>query len=89
MAIEFPNISRRYDATQRCVRFSGYDGAMEKSFFLKEDAIWRLDLISQNTVETLLDVFDRNRDQIYEVATQVYKKYGGASIIIVAKDFDE
>jgi hypothetical protein len=47
MAIEFPNLSRRYDATRRCVRFSGYDGALEKSFFVEERAIWHLDMPAQ------------------------------------------
>jgi len=87
MAIEFPNLSRRYDATQRCVRFSGYDGAMETSFFLEEEAIRRLDRFSQDDVEAILYAFDRNRQRIYEVAAQVYAKYDGRSIIISADDF--
>ena len=89
MTIEFPNLSRRYDTTQRCVRFSGYDGALEKSFFLEEQAIWRLDRLSRDNVEAMLDAFDRNRERIYKVATKIYAKYGGSSFIIEVDDFSD
>ncbi len=39
MALNFPNMSRRFDATRRAVRFWGYDRAMESSFFVTEDAL--------------------------------------------------
>jgi Protein of unknown function (DUF1488) len=49
MTIEFPNLSRGYDATRRCVRFSGYDGALERPFFVEEEAIRSLDAAAKRS----------------------------------------
>jgi hypothetical protein len=87
MAIEFPNLSRRYDVTQRCVRFSGYDGAMEKSFFIEEEAIWHLDANSRKDAQALLDAFDRHRERICKVAAQVYAKRSQGSYTLTAAGF--
>jgi Protein of unknown function (DUF1488) len=40
--IDFPNHSRSYDSTRRAVRFWGHDSAIEASFFIKEDALTRI-----------------------------------------------
>src|SRR5947208_17177941 len=72
MAIEYPNLSRRYDATRRCIRFSGYDGALERAFFIEEEAIWRLDAIARKDGVALLEAFDRHRERICKVASHVY-----------------
>jgi hypothetical protein len=74
MAIEFPNPSRRYDATRHCVRFSGYDGPMEKSFFVEEEAIWQLDANARKDGSALLEAFDHHRQRICDVASRVYGK---------------
>jgi hypothetical protein len=87
MAIEFPNLCRRYDATRHCVRFSGYDGAIEKSFFLEEEALWSLDASARNDEVALLNTFDRHRDQISKVASQAYKKRHERSYTLKATDF--
>lgn len=72
MAIEFPNPSRRYDATRHCVRFSGYDGALERSFFIEEEAIWRLDATARQNVMSLLAAFDQHRELICKAASRAY-----------------
>ena len=87
MAIEFPNLSRRYDATRRCVRFSGYDGAMEASFFVEEEAIWRLDANARKGGAALLGAFDHHRERICKVASQVYEKRREGSYTLKAEDF--
>ena len=87
MAIEFPNISRRFDNTRRCVRFSGYDGAMEKSFFIEEEAIWHLHSDSKQGEKVLLDAFDRHRDHICTVAAKVYAKRREGSYTLTVADF--
>jgi hypothetical protein len=87
MAIEFPNPSRRYDATRRCVRFSGYDGAMEKSFFVEEQAIWSLDATARKDGAALLEIFDRYRERICEVAIRVHEKFREGSYTLKAEDF--
>jgi len=87
MAIEFPNLSRRFDATRRCVRFSGYEGALERSFFIEEEAIWRLDAIARKGGVALLETFDRHRDRICKVASHVYGKRREGPYILTAADF--
>ena len=68
MTIEFPNLSRRYDATRHCVRFSGYDGALEWPFFVEEEALWGLDVMARTGGTALLAAFDRHRDRICAAA---------------------
>ncbi|MDP9137030.1 MAG: DUF1488 domain-containing protein [Pseudomonadota bacterium] len=87
MAIEFPNLSRRYDATRHCVRFSGYDGAMETSFFIEEEAVWHLDGQSRKDGLALLEAFDRHRERICKVASQLYEKRREGSYTLKAADF--
>ena len=87
MAIEFPNLSRRYDATRRCVRFSGYDGALERPFFLEEEALWGLDKLARSGGDALLAAFDRHRDQICKVAARVYGHGRVGSYTLRPEDF--
>lgn len=87
MAIEFPNPSRRYDATRRYVRFSGYDGALERSFFLEEEALWNLDKPACKDRDALLATFDRHRERICKVATRVYGRSREGSYTLRPTDF--
>jgi hypothetical protein len=87
VTIEFPNPSRTYDATRHCVRFSGYDGAIEKSFFLEEEALGQLAGSAPNGVGTLLDTFDQHRDRICNVARRAYESRRERSYTLRATDF--
>jgi Protein of unknown function (DUF1488) len=42
MALNFPNLSRSYDAKGHCVRFWGYDEVLEIPFFVEEGALSRI-----------------------------------------------
>jgi hypothetical protein len=87
MAIAFPNPSRRYDATRHCIAFSGYDGALEKSFFIEEAAIWRLDGTARESIMNLLAAYDRHREQICEAARQAYRSRGEGSYTLTEGAF--
>ena len=87
MAIEFPNLSRRYDATRHCVRFSGYDGALEWAFFVEEDALRSLDAPSPKSEAALMVTFDRHRERICKVAARVYGRRREGSYTLTADDF--
>lgn len=87
MTIEFPNFSRRYDATRRCVRFSGYDGALERAFFVEEEALWGLDAMARKDGAALLMAFDRHRDRICATAVRVYGKRREGSYTLTPADF--
>jgi hypothetical protein len=87
MALEFPNPSRRYDATRHCVRFSGYDGSLERSFFVEEEAIWRLDATARENVVSLLAAFDRHRELICKAATRIYGHHREGSYTLTAAAF--
>ena len=87
MPINFPNISRSYEATRGMVRFWGYDRSMESSFFVAVEALKRIapDLRPDET--GYLHVFDLNRDLIYAAAAKVYARGRRGSYDIHATDF--
>ena len=86
MTIEFPNLSRRYDATRHCVRFSGYDGALERPFFVEEEVLWGLDAMARNSGAALLAAFDRHRDRICAVAIKLYGRRREGSYTLTPAD---
>jgi len=75
--VNFPNVSRSYDATRRMVRFWGYDRSMENSFFIDAEALKRIapDLPADEIGS--LRAFDLNRPLIYAAAAKVYARGGG------------
>ena len=86
MGLEFPNLMRRYDATRKCVRFSGYDGALERPFFIEEAAIHGLDPAARKDAASLLETFDRHRDEICRAATRLYAQRREGSYTLKASD---
>ena len=92
MKLSFPNQSRSFDTTRSRVRFWGYDGALEISFFVEADALQKLGLLSpeMNGVEAvLLKVFDTARERIHKVADKVYRRdrNGSYDYSLAAADF--
>src|SRR5215203_5476749 len=87
MALNFSNESRSYDATRLAVRFYGYDGAMEASFFVTQDALSKLAGRDVAGESEGLGLFDANRARIYEVAAMVYGKGRKGSYELVRRDF--
>ena len=85
--VNFPNLSRSYDATRRMVRFWGYDRSMESSFFIDADALMRIAPNLQANEDGYLRVFDLNRDLIYAAAARVYARGRRGSYEIHAADF--
>ena len=76
MTLNFPNESRSFDAERNRVRFWGYDGAIEISFFVDADALRKLGPLSPGSDDVealLLQVFDAAREQIYKVADKVHR----------------
>jgi Protein of unknown function (DUF1488) len=60
--LNFTNQSRSYDATRHAVRFWGYDGALEVSFFVTDDALRCLQPGASANETHLLAVFEAHRD---------------------------
>ncbi len=87
MPLNFPNLSRSFDATRRAVRFWGYDRSMEASFFVNEDALKRIQPNMSSDEASVLSVFDLNRDRIHAVAMQVYGRGRKGSYDLLAVDF--
>jgi hypothetical protein len=85
--LNFPNASRSYDATRRCIRFWGSDGAMEVSFFLEENALAKIAAAAPSGESFLLESFDQNRDRILQTARKVYKGRRKGSYVLVSSDF--
>jgi Protein of unknown function (DUF1488) len=85
--LNFPNVSRSYDATRRCVRFWGYDGALEVSFFVEEAAVFRIAPATRHNETGILEGFDGNRDTILKVARKIYSGRRQGSYALIASDF--
>jgi hypothetical protein len=87
MALSFPNRSRFYDATRRAVRFWGYDGAMEMSFFVAAVLLKRRQPNTQFNETSLLAAFDLNRDLVEAAAIKVYVRGLKGSYDLLIADF--
>jgi hypothetical protein len=74
MALHFPNASRNYNPTQRCVCFWGHDFAFEVSFHLDEEALCKISPYVDRNEASLLHVFDINRVRIQEAASVAYAR---------------
>ncbi len=85
--LNFPNVSRSYDATRHCVRFWGYDGALEVSFFVEEAAVFRIAPATRHNQAAILESFDNNRDRILMVARKVYSGRRQGSYALGVSDF--
>jgi hypothetical protein len=83
--LNFPNDSRSYDATRRAVRFWGYDGPMEVSFFVTVEALQRLDAGADDE-EALLRTFDAHQQEIRTAAQRSYKRGRQGSYELTEKD---
>jgi hypothetical protein len=66
VSLNFSNESRSYDATRLAVRFYGYDGALEASFFVVQDALSKLAGRGVVGEGEGLAMFDANRARIRE-----------------------
>lgn len=87
MTLQFPNISRSFDTTRGCVRFSGYDRTREIPFFIEEDALRGVDGGNLANSDALLSAFDRHRDRICKAADKAYGKRREGSYTLKAVDF--
>src|SRR3954464_9314284 len=87
MSLSFPNRSRSFDATRRAVRFWGYDTAMERSFFVTEDALKYVQPSMRFDEVGLLGAFDSNRELSYGAATRVYARGRRGSYEVTPNDF--
>jgi hypothetical protein len=74
MALQFPNASRIYDRTRRCVSFWGHDSTFEIAFQVDEGVLQRISPHQHQDETALLRVFDVNRAQIERTAQSVYSK---------------
>jgi hypothetical protein len=85
--LNFPNTSRCYDAKRRCVSFWGHEGALEVTFFVEEEAVFRLAPDTRHNEVAVLASFDKNRERILDVARKVYSRRQRGSYVLVASDF--
>jgi hypothetical protein len=86
VTLNFTNQSRSYDATRHAVRFWGYDGAREVSFFVTDDALRRLEPGAPVDETGLLAVFEAHHDRVLRAAARVYARGPKGSYEIGATD---
>ncbi len=87
MPLNSTNESRSFDATRHAVRFWGYDGSQEVSFFVTEDALRKLAAEAPLTESAWFHTFDVHRSAIYRAANKVYGRGRKGSYEIGREDF--
>jgi hypothetical protein len=83
MALTFPNASRSYDAAGRRVRFVGYDGMFQVSFFVETTAIAKAALNETG----YLQAFDAARTSIQDIARKAYTNSHKNMYVLTQADF--
>lgn len=86
MTINFPNLSRSYNAKRRCVCFWGYDETTEVSFFVEEGVLSRIDSKTTQDEAGFLSAFDAHRDWILKVAGVAHSRHRKNAHIIAVSD---
>jgi hypothetical protein len=74
MTLSFPNASRNYNSTKRCVCFKGYDSVFEIAFELDEQALHEMSPDDEPGEKAMLAVFDLNRGRIERAAAVSYSR---------------
>jgi hypothetical protein len=89
MTLSFPNPNRSFDPDSKRILFWGYDNIMEISFYLETEALDRFNSEKTKTESGFLQIFDEIRNQIYEVANNVYTRVGkgNRAYVLSPKDF--
>jgi len=87
MALNFPNLSRFYDARLCAVRFWGHDSAMEAAFFVTGEALKRIQPGIHLDEAGLLSIFDANRGLIHAAAIKAYGRGRKGSYALGSADF--
>jgi Protein of unknown function (DUF1488) len=87
MALNFPNQSRSYDATRHRIRFWGYDRALEISFFLEVNTLYKMQPRTPDNEAGYLEAFDAGRDLIYAAAKKLYGRGRHSSYVLAPDDF--
>ncbi len=72
--LTFPNPSRSIDEGQSRIRFWGYDGPIEVTFYLDVAALQKIDSGMMLIETAMLSSFDRALERIREVAGTVYAR---------------
>ena len=88
MSLNFPNPSRSYEPGHARVRFWGHDDSMEISFFVEEDALFRLSPGTASGENAILKAFDANRSRIMDAARKAYTGRLTHSFILGAANFN-
>ena len=87
VALNFPNLSRSYDAAGNRIRFWGYDGALEVPFFVDVSALLQFFPETPNIEARILAAFDVLRDRIIAAAGKVYSaRHRRAFYVLAAGD---
>lgn len=87
MTLNFPNLSRTYDAKRCAVCFWGYDSALEITFFVEAEALRKLRQQSGDLEASCLQSFDDAREHIIAAARKAYTRTRPGPYLLAAADF--
>ncbi len=83
MSLNFPNVSRSFEAKRNRVRFWGYDSALEITFFVDSGLLARLCPDCGGGEAGLLKAFDTMIERIHDAARKAYNSSRERSDIFV------
>jgi len=84
MSLNFPNMSRSYDAAGDRIRFWGHDDTVEVAFFLEISALLRLFPEIPNIEPRILAAFDVAWESIIAASRKAYSPRDGRSFYVLA-----
>lgn len=86
MTLEFPNPSRSFDDARNAIRFSGYDGMFQVSFYIEAEALSASGGKEVSEAQ-YLTAFDAAVSSIHKMARKAYSKGRHPSYTLTASDF--
>jgi len=88
LTLSFPNESRSLDDRKSRIRFWGHDHAIEITFFVEADALWKLNPTMTGTESEYMAAFDAARPRIQKAAEKAYAgdQKGSYAYVLSAAD---
>lgn len=86
MTLEFPNPSRSFDDVRNAIRFTGYDGMFQVSFYIEAAALSLSDGNALSETQCLT-AFDADVASIHKAARKAYSRGRRPSYTLTAADF--
>jgi len=89
MTVEFPNMSRSFEAAKNRIRFWGYDRTIEITFFVEVEALAKIFPEVHLSETAALGAFDTAIEKIHQIARKTHSHSRGQTFVhvLTTRDF--